>query len=437
MARDDRAGSGGDFPRPNGLEDQYRATEREVLDRINLQVAAGDSIDEILAFIFAETRGVMPCDRIGLALLEEGGRRVVAHVALAEYEPLFLHKDYSADLDSTSLGRVLRSGEPRIIRDLQAYGLARPNSESTRLLLREGVRSSMTCPLAVRGRKLGFLFRSSRFPGAYGEREVALHMKMADRLGQAVEKAWRIEQLQATTRAYTEMLGFVAHELKSPLASIITEGNVLSGGYLGDLAPPQAAHIEKIVRKAEYLLGLTRDYLDLARIEGGSLELNPRTVDLEAEVLAPALELVQSQFDEKKMRLEREGEPPNGVQCDPGLLQIVAANLLGNAAKYGHEGGRAVLACSVSGAGFGFSVWNEGPGFPAAQKANLFRRFSRLRTPELLKRKGTGVGLYTSWHIVQAHGGRIGAESEEGHWARFRVEIPQPLPPQASQKGTP
>jgi len=438
MARDDRDTPGGDFPRPNGLEDHYRAREHEILSRINAQVAAGDSIDEILGFIFSETRGIMPCDRIGLALLEEGGRRVVAHVAVADYEPLFLQKGYSADLDHTSLNRVLRSGEPRIIRDLQAYGLAKPHSDSTRLLLREGVRSSMTCPLAVRGRQLGFLFRSSRFPGAYGEREVALHMQMAERLGQAVEKAWRIEQLQATTRAYTEMLGFVAHELKSPLASIITEGNVLYGGYLGDLAPPQASHVGKIVHKAEYLLGLTRDYLDLARIEGGSLELDPREgVNLESEVLAPALELVRAQYEEKKILLEREGEAPAGVQCDPGLLQIVATNLLGNAAKYGNEGGRAVLSCSGNGAGFGFSVWNEGPGFPAAQKGNLFRRFSRLRTPELMKRKGTGVGLYTSWYIVQAHGGRIGAESEEGHWARFRVEIPQPLPPHVAQKGTP
>ena len=160
-------------------------------------------------------------------------------------------------------------------------------------------------------------------------------------------------------------------------------------------------------------------------------------MDLEQEVLAPALEMVQAQYDEKKIRLEREGEAPAGVQCDPGLLQIVATNLLGNAAKYGNEGGLVVLDCSGGAAGFGFSVWNEGPGFPEAQKRNLFRRFSRLRTPELMQRKGTGVGLYTSWYIVQAHGGRIRAESEEGSWARFRVEIPQPLPTQATQKGSP
>jgi len=74
------------------------------------------------------------------------------------------------------------------------------------------------------------------------------------------------------------------------------------------------------------------------------------------------------------------------------------------------------------------AVWNEGPGFPEAEKSRLFRKFSRLQTPELLKQKGTGVGLYTSWRIVRLHGGRIRADSEEGHWAEFRVELPQPLP---------
>lgn len=427
MERDETPRNG-DFPPPRELQSHFDGAERRVLDHINEQVAAGDSLDAILGFIFRETKGILPCDRIGLALLEDGGRRIVAHVAVAEYEPLLLHKGYSADMDTTSLGAVLQGRAPRIMPDLQRHILARPHSESTKLLLREGVRSSMTCPLTVRDKTLGFLFRSSRFPNAYGEREVSLHLQMAARLGQAVEKAWRIEQLEATTRAYTEILGFVAHELKSPLASMISEGRVLLGGYLGEVPQAQANHLGKMVRKAEYLLGLTRDYLDLARIEGGNLELSVREgVDLEQMVFAPSLELVESLYAEKGMTLERAGEPLPPIQCDPGLLQIVATNLLGNAAKYGHEGGRVLLATEATGAGVSFSVWNEGPGFPANQKGQLFRRFSRLKSPELLKRRGTGVGLYTSWFIVQLHGGTIAAESQEGAWARFTVTIPQPL----------
>jgi len=73
------------------------------------------------------------------------------------------------------------------------------------------------------------------------------------------------------------------------------------------------------------------------------------------------------------------------------------------------------------------TVWNEGPGFPESERGKLFRKFSRLQVPELLRRKGSGVGLYTSWRIVNLHGGRISARSEPGAWAEFSFTIPQPL----------
>jgi signal transduction histidine kinase len=69
-------------------------------------------------------------------------------------------------------------------------------------------------------------------------------------------------------------------------------------------------------------------------------------------------------------------------------------------------------------------VWNQGPGFAQAQKNRLFRRFSRLDDPALKARRGTGVGLYNAWRIIQLHKGRITAESKQGEWAKFCFEIP-------------
>jgi len=82
-------------------------------------------------------------------------------------------------------------------------------------------------------------------------------------------------------------------------------------------------------------------------------------------------------------------------------------------------------------------VWNLGPGFSVEQKNKLFRRFSRLDEPALKTRRGTGVGLYNAWRIVQLHKGRITADSKHGEWAEFCFEIPAapdcPLPPPADQ----
>ncbi len=100
-------------------------------------------------------------------------------------------------------------------------------------------------------------------------------MAIAERLSQAVEKAWRIEELEQANYAYTQMLGFVSHELKSPVASMVTDARLLADGYLGDMPPQQKDKLERLIRKGEYLLDLVREYLDLARVEGGELEAAP------------------------------------------------------------------------------------------------------------------------------------------------------------------
>ena len=94
--------------------------------------------------------------------------------------------------------------------------------------MREGVRSSLTCPLVVEGRVVGFLFRDSRRPQAFDAHHVQLEMAISERLSQAVEKAWRIEQLTAANHAYLEMLAFVSHEIKNPIASLVTDTRLLA-----------------------------------------------------------------------------------------------------------------------------------------------------------------------------------------------------------------
>lgn len=400
--------------------------ERQVLDRINQKVAAAESLEALVDFLFSSVQPIFDCDRVAVAFVEEGGARLIAHYTRAAYEPVLLAKGYAEELDGSSLNAILETGKPRIITDLEQHLRCRPSSRSTRLLVREGVRSSMTCPLVVEGRIVGLLFFSSRRPHAYNDHHLALHLSIAERLGQAVEKARRIEELAEANRAYSEMLGFVSHELKSPLASIVMEAHMLTDGYVGALDPSQRAVVAKIVRKADYLLNLIREYLDLGRLEGGELKAYPRDgVDLALDVLAPACEIVASLAVEKGIRVEQLApDAPVVLRCDPDLLRIVAVNLVSNAIKYGNEGGRVEISAGRSPQGSWFSVWNDGPGFPSSLRPRLFRRFSRLNTPQLMRRKGSGVGLYTAWRLVQLHGGRIEADSEEGKWARFTVDIP-------------
>jgi signal transduction histidine kinase len=417
-----------------GTAASFSPAEQQVLDLINQKVAAAESLEQLIDFLFDAVQPIFDCDRVGVSFVEEGGARLIAHYARTAYEPVLLKKGYSEELAGSSLQAVIQGGTPRILRDLERYLAERPQSRSTKVLVREGVRSSMTCPLLVEGRVAALLFFSSRRPDAYTEHHVHLHLAIAERLAQAVEKARRIEELAQANRAYLEMLGFVSHELKNPLASIVMDASLLTGGYIGTLDGEQRRVVDRMVRKAEFLLNVVREYLDLARIEGGELSLRPREgVDIVQDVLEAACDIVKALADEKRMRIERVyPDAPVRLTCDPDLLRIVAVNLVGNAIKYGRDQGRVRVSAGGSGPAAWFTVWNEGPGFPAALRPRLFRKFSRLDTPELRSRKGTGVGLYTSWKIVQLHGGRIDATSEEGAWAEFRVDLPLAAPAPAS-----
>ncbi len=399
--------------------------EAEVLDLVNRKVAAGRSLEEVLEFLFRASRDVCPCDRIGVAFLEEEGRRVVARKAVADYEPLLLAAGWAEDLAATSLGPMLASRAPRVLDELPAYLAARPESRSTRLLVEEGVRSSLTARLEVEGRVFGFLFRSARRPRAYGARQAFLHLEVSERLAQAVEKAWLLDRLAEANAGYVEMLGFVSHELKAPLASLVMDGETLLGGYAGQVDESARAAVERMTRKAAYLGRLVKEYLDLARVEQHDLAVRRVACDFLADVVEPALDVVRALLVDRRCRLVHDLQAsPIPADVDPELMTVVLVNLLGNAAKYAREGGEVRLSAKRDGDRLRVAVRNEGPGFRPEERSRLFRRFSRLPDPELAGRPGSGVGLYTCRRIVALHGGRIDADSEPGRWAEFRFEVP-------------
>lgn len=417
--------------------DGFQGEELLVLNRINQKVAGGRSLGEVLTFVFTETQSIMPCDRIGVAFLEERGERVVSYWDKANYEPVRLPQGYGCDMGRSSLRQVVRTGMPRIIRDLEAYLAAKPDSMSARMLVQEGVRSNLTAPLVVDGKTVGFLFRSSRQVDAYRDHHVDIHAAMAEQLNQAVEKAHRIEQLERANRSYLEMLSFVSHELKNPIAAIITQARVLFDGTLGDMDPVHKELVGNIIQRGEFLLNLTREYLDLSRFEGGEGQLRnlKRSLSFVEEVLTPALDTITPLLKEQQSVLEIVGKDLDPhLDGDPTLLNVVMVNLLSNAAKYGNPGGRIRVTLKLDERRCLVSVWNEGPGFPESMKGKLFQKFSRLPKRELVTRKGSGVGLYVVWQILRLHRGSIRADSKDGSWAEFTLQLPLEQPEAVEQR---
>jgi signal transduction histidine kinase len=225
-----------------------------------------------------------------------------------------------------------------------------------------------------------------------------------------------------------EMLAFISHELKSPLATMVMSGETLLGGYLGTLTAEQQKAVERIARQGRHLTEMVREYLDLARVEGGELQVAIKPgVRLRAELVEPVIEQLEVQIQDRNLRVEYDFPTEDPViACDVGLMRIVLTNLLGNAVKYGRAGGLIQIRAKVAGTGLTVAVRNDGAGFRDSDRSRLFRRFSRLETPDFKGIRGTGLGLYNSWRIVHAHGGHLTADSDYGQWAEFRVELPGP-----------
>lgn len=170
-----------------------QSEQASMLARITQRINEGLVIDEVLEQIYENFRTLIPYDRIGLGLLEEEKALVRAAWARSEAAEIKLPLGYSAGLAGSSLEEIIRTGRPRIINDLEGYLEQHPYSESTQMIVDEGMRSSLTCPLVVRGQPVGFLFFSSMKKDAYRECHQDLFQQIAGQLAVILEKS-RIHQ---------------------------------------------------------------------------------------------------------------------------------------------------------------------------------------------------------------------------------------------------
>ena len=260
---------------------------------------------------------------------------------------------------------------------------------------------------------------------SFHEMQEALAQRDRDLQARNEDLAETNDQLAQANRNYMETLGFVTHELKSPLAAMQSMIDLLVKGYVGEIPESAQGPLVRIKRNCEELQDMVKNYLDLSRAERGELAAAKSDIDLHEEVLRPAVDQAQPLFDSRTMGLEVETPETLPVHADPELLRIVFANFLSNAAKYGREEGLARLEAAVENGEVRVSVWNEGPGFTPEEGAQLFGKFVRLQNENTSGKRGSGLGLFLCRHIAELHGGRVWAESEPGEWARFNLSFPQ------------
>lgn len=173
---------------------------REKLAKITAKVESGLILEEVLEQMFEAFQTVIPYDRMGCALIEDDEQTARSIWTRSNLPRVEIPVGYSARLEGSSLRAVIEGDRPRILNDLEAYLREHPGSENTRLIVAEGMRSSLTCPLIAMGKPVGFLFFSSTRPHAYDDRHVEIYAKIAEHLSLIVEKGKLYHQLVETKR---------------------------------------------------------------------------------------------------------------------------------------------------------------------------------------------------------------------------------------------
>jgi transcriptional regulator with GAF, ATPase, and Fis domain len=183
---------------------KVKSAQSKMLAQIAEQVSEGLLINETLDHVYENFISLIPYDRIGLALLEQGGTVLRSHWVRSEASEVKLSPGFSAGLAGSSLEEIIRTGRPRILNDLEAYLEEHPRSGSTRRIVEEGMRSSLTCPLVVKGKPVGFLFFSSMKVGTYDEVHQDFFVQIAGQLAVTLEKGRIYQELLDTTKELRE-----------------------------------------------------------------------------------------------------------------------------------------------------------------------------------------------------------------------------------------
>ena len=244
---------------------------------------------------------------------------------------------------------------------------------------------------------------------------------------EALEDSYR--KLRELEKVRDDLMKMIVHDLKTPLAGVLASLEMVLDHDYGPITDSQRGVLGDAEAKGEELLALIEDLLEVARMEDTTLALDRRP-------LAPGALLAEI-VHEWDTRFRQTGAVVNAhatedapvFHADAVLLKRVFGNLIENALTHGGDHVELSLTAQREAAGgVLFTVADNGPGIPAEYHELIFRKFERVKQPEVPRVRSSGLGLAFCKLAVEAHGGRIWVQSSEGRGSQFHIVLPVAAP---------
>lgn len=392
---------------------------------INQRITTGSDYERILDFVFSTLDLLIPYDRIGIALLDESKERVSLNWVKSKIAVRHLKRKYSAPIKGSSLESILRTGQPRIIDDLAKYLEDHPKSRSTQLILNDGIRSSLTCPLKANGKAIGIVFFSCRHPGVYNRSHIELFCQISDELSVIVRHDQLnkyFEQNQSRSNLFRTML----HDIKSPLA--VVEGFLElaeSENWYDQINQDGKETLQAVHRNVRHMNELVNDLAEMISFRQPNNSVASEEVDLHgfvSELSANGHLLAQRKNINFEVKVE--SDIPTCVNFDRMKIRRALDNLFTNAIKFSPRNTTITFGLRRSNSKLIFSIKDEGQGIPLEEQNKLFQEFSRTSVRPTEGEGSSGLGLAIVKNIIDLHGGTVDVKSEPGRGSTFSFALP-------------
>jgi signal transduction histidine kinase len=226
-------------------------------------------------------------------------------------------------------------------------------------------------------------------------------------------------------RMKTEFVSLAAHQLRTPLSAIKWTLKMMLDGDMGKISKEQKELLQKSYDSNERMIDLINDLLNVSRIEEGRYVYDPKFICLE-DLLEPVIESYEREAKKKgiKIELKKPEKKTPKIKMDGEKIQLSITNLIDNAVRYTSKGGVVAISLKKERGCVNFTVKDSGIGIPKDQQGRLFTKFFRAANAIRKETDGSGLGLFICKNIVEAHGGKVWFESEEGKGSIFHLSLP-------------